>query len=158
MPFKKGDRSLNLKLIEWERQGDCMICTSHARNRAGYVLINRNGRRTLLSRMVCERRHGPLGKLGALHSCDNPACINPDHLRPGTQKDNVADMRSRNRHHTIPPPVHRGGDHWQARLTEDDVRYIRASKEPQKILAAKFGIDPSAISMVRTRRTWKHVT
>ena len=33
-----------------------------------------------------------------LHSCDNPACVNPEHLRPGTDADNVADKMSRNRH------------------------------------------------------------
>jgi hypothetical protein len=35
----------------------------------------------------------------ALHSCDNPPCCNPDHLRWGTNKENVADMIARKRHH-----------------------------------------------------------
>lgn len=56
-------------------------------------------------------------------------------------------------------------DHWYtpgqvgptAKLTEDDVRYIRTSSEKGADLAAKFGVTRFAISNVKTRKTWAHV-
>jgi hypothetical protein len=50
-------------------------------------------------RWAFEDRHGPIppGRI-LLHECDNPRCVNPDHLRIGTQADNVRDMWDKNRH------------------------------------------------------------
>ncbi len=38
-----------------------------------------------------------------LHSCDNPACCNPEHLRLGTHRENVMDAIDRGRHHLVYP-------------------------------------------------------
>jgi hypothetical protein len=58
-------------------------------------------------RLAFEHHRGPIphGRV-VMHICDNPACINPDHLKLGTQADNLADMRAKGRHpnHRPPPP------------------------------------------------------
>src|SRR5262245_53660367 len=58
----------------------------------------------LAHRIVCFFRHGapPEGKPYAIHSCDNPICCNPRHLRWGAPKDNVRDAMDRNRHSKPP--------------------------------------------------------
>lgn len=58
-------------------------------------------------RVAYRLAKGPIpAGMGILHSCDNPACVRPDHLRPGTQRENARDMVERGRHYT-PFKTHR---------------------------------------------------
>ena len=92
-------------------------------------------------------------ELCALHSCDNPPCCNPDHLRWGTNADNQADKMARRRHAF-------GVKQHDAKLTEDDVRAIRAALSAgvrQCDLARQYGVTDVLIYYIRTRRIWRHV-
>ena len=61
-----------------------------------------DGRRKLPYRITYEYFHGPIADgLVARHKCDNPGCINPEHIEPGTQKDNVRDGVVRGNMRTI---------------------------------------------------------
>jgi hypothetical protein len=51
----------------------------------------------------------------------------------------------------------RGERHWKAKITEADVRAIRASKGTTRDLAKQFGIAASTISNIRAGVRWKHV-
>lgn len=90
------------------------------------------------------------------HTCDNPRCINPEHLLLGTQLDNVHDMVARGRYA-------RGAMIPQAKLTEADVRfirdnYVRYSKEYSTVgLARKFSVNKATISRILNRELWAHV-
>lgn len=86
------------------------------------------------------------------HRCDTPLCVNPAHLILGTAKDNAEDRQTRGRGHKL-----RGELVGTSKLTEQDVRDIRASKLGDKALSKKYGVAPSHIWLVRTRRAWKHV-
>ena len=87
------------------------------------------------------------------HKCDNPPCVNPDHLELGTQADNMADRQRRGRCN-----FSRGGDHPHAKLTAEDVLIIRASSESPSILAKRYGLwGASSINNIRQRRSWKHI-
>lgn len=99
--------------------------------------------------LMLDGRPVPKG-MYACHHCDNPRCVRPDHLYAGTPKDNVRDMLSRGRN-----PV--GSKHYAARITEDDVVAIRASSLSPKELATVYPVCASNITMIRNRRTWKHV-
>lgn len=91
----------------------------------------------------------------ALHSCDNPPCCNPSHLRAGTTADNARDRTERGRRHDTA-----GEKSPSARLTNEDVREIRARHSAGETLGAlgvAFGMTSSNIQFIVTRRTWKHV-
>lgn len=83
----------------------------------------------------------------ALHSCDNPPCCNPAHLRWGTPSDNMRDMYDRGRH------TKRGH-----KLTDADVLAIRArGGETLHALAAEFGVSFGLIHQIRRGVIWRHL-
>lgn len=89
------------------------------------------------------------------HSCDNPLCVNPNHLWVGTNRENVTDMDAKGRRVT-----QRGETHPDAKLTEAQVLEIReraANGEKQRNLASEYSISESNISSIVTRRVWKHL-
>jgi hypothetical protein len=95
--------------------------------------------------------------LGVLHSCDNPACVNPDHLRVGTQKDNMRECSQKGRR--SPNSRQRPGeDHSLARITWDDAREIRrmAGDGVQiKDIAQQFPIGPTQVRRIVLNLRWR---
>jgi len=89
------------------------------------------------------------------HSCDVPSCINPDHLFIGSPKQNVIDKVAKNRQSRVGGP--KGEKHADAKLTANDVLYIRSSKESGKDMAKKFGVNKSTISKIKLNLTWRTV-
>jgi hypothetical protein len=89
-----------------------------------------------------------------LHKCDNPPCINPDHLFLGTNLDNVRDRNAKGR--TRGKSWH-GETHPSAKLTEIDVAEIRkmAGTLSQRKIAQMFGIRQSTVSNISNFKTWK---
>lgn len=93
---------------------------------------------------------GPLDpKMLVCHKCDVPSCINPDHLFLGTHDENMADRTRKGRQTTI-----RGEAHVNAKLTLAQVEEIRRAPGPQRVLAARFGVSGSAISLIRRGVNW----
>ncbi len=77
-----------------------------------------------------------------MHTCDNPPCVNPAHLRIGTKAENNADAARKNR-------TNRGLQHWNGRLSDADVAAIRASNEPKPVLAKRYGVHYSHIWRIK---------
>lgn len=73
----------------------CWIYTGY-KNESGYGRFRANGKKVLAHRFSYQMKVGsiPNGML-VLHKCDNPACVNPEHLYLGKDKDNAGDMTSR---------------------------------------------------------------
>lgn len=88
----------------------------------------------------------------ALHSCDNPTCCNPAHLRWGSAADNECDRRERGR--TVNP---KGEHHGQSKLTDDQVRYIRTCGKTLAALKQELGVSLTVLSLARSGKTWRHV-
>lgn len=90
------------------------------------------------------------------HKCDNPRCVNPDHLFLGTHADSVADMFSKGRN-----VVRRKGPYGEvartAKLTSGDVVEIRGSSASAASLAESYSVTTRTIDMIRSRETWKHI-
>jgi hypothetical protein len=87
------------------------------------------------------------------HKCDNPRCVNPEHLFVGTIKDNMRDMYNKGRN------VHyKGSLNHNSKLTESDVAIIRKNTTLSvKQLSDKFGVHQDTVRAVINRRNWKHI-
>lgn len=119
--------------------GECRIGTTRYAHRATWILV---------------KGEIPPG-IKVLHECDNPPCCNPKHLWLGTSADNAQDMVRKGRH--VPGTVI-GDQHWNCRLSDNDVRWIRNhSSTDHRILAAQFSVDRSTISNIVRGRARKHV-
>lgn len=76
---------------------DCVEWTGR-RTATGYGRLVRGGKHLYAHRWTYQQEHGPI-PAGMLvrHTCDNPPCVNPEHLVLGTQADNMRDMAERGR-------------------------------------------------------------
>ena len=89
------------------------------------------------------------------HSCDNPPCVNPEHLLLGTQADNMADKINRGRAN-----VPHGERHTSAKLTADDVRDIRqflADGESCRSIGRAYGVSHQVVSDIKLGKSWRSV-
>lgn len=115
----------------------------------GIVIINYGHHRA--HRVSYLAHKGSLAPgLVVCHSCDRPACINPDHLFAGTQRDNLHDMKTKQRHA-------RGDTCGRRKLDSDQVRQIRADTRLQREIAATYGVDQSLISLIKSNKQWSHL-
>lgn len=98
--------------------------------------------------------HGPIPE-GFLvcHKCDNPSCVNPEHLFLGTHKDNNRDCYQKGR-----MPL-RYGDLAKnvAKLSRDQALDIKYGKLSSKELQKKYNIHQSQVSRIRSGKTWKNI-
>jgi len=86
------------------------------------------------------------------HRCDNPSCVNPDHLFLGTNQDNISDMDSKGRRH-----VSRGTKHGMAKLSDAEVLEIKKAPGKQRDIAKKFGISQAMVNNIKLNKNWKHL-
>ena len=120
-------------------------------NSHGYGTVNHNKRRQYAHRVAWEMAYGPIPDgMGVLHRCDNPPCVRPDHLFLGGQKLNGEDMAAKDR------STH-GSKNPAAKLTESDVMDILRSDEPMQRLADKYGVNHTAIWMIKRGVRWTRV-
>lgn len=105
-----------------------------------------------VTRLVCEQVHGLPDGFHALHKCDNPVCVNPDHLYPGTPKQNVKDCFDRKRR----TQIRFGSSNPISKLTEADARAIRESKLKGKDLAEAYGVSQATVSLIRSGKHWRN--
>lgn len=90
------------------------------------------------------------------HRCDNPPCVNPDHLFLGTHQDNAADRAAKGRSALCGV---RGG-HYRAVLDVETVRRVRSLYQGglrQCDIARQVGIPSQQVYKVVTRASWRHV-
>ena len=119
------------------------------RVRGGYGRLD-TATGTLAHRTSYELANGPIPEgLHVCHRCDNPPCVNPAHLFAGTNADNVADRVAKGR-----PPF---GARWGGKLTDEQVREVRASTEPIRVIAPRYGIAHSTIAAIRRGQRYGRV-
>lgn len=126
-----------------------------ARNRKGYGMIAvGKGRSAVSHRISYQLYKGEIPQdFVVMHTCDNPGCVNPEHLKVGTHADNVADRQSKGR-------GTRGETHSKAKLTEIQVLVIKeayTSGHKQVDIANYFGVKHYNINQIVHGRSWKHL-
>jgi DNA-binding XRE family transcriptional regulator len=131
--------------------------TDLACNSLGYPPIRINGKTKRLNRVIYELHKGeiPPGKF-VCHKCDNPACINPNHLFLGTPQENMDDKVTKNRQSRS-----KGSLHGLAKLDEEKVleikRLLAETNLTQKEIAKKYGVCHQTISYIKNGKLWGHV-
>lgn len=126
----------------------------------GYPVLRKTspggkGKNLMASRLMYEAHHGqiPEGML-VCHSCDNPTCVNPEHLFLGTHKDNTQDMLRKNREA-------RGDKLPQTKLTSEQVKEIKLLLAEGSLNNGKigklFGVTSTTIWDIKNGITWKHI-
>lgn len=128
------------------------------------------GRLRLAHREVWRFFHGPIqdGKV-LCHHCDNPRCVNPEHLYVGTQRTNMRDMMERQGHWTDREPERAqrlgresgakndwaGGErNPKAKLTQQQVEWIRRDPRETRYVAADYGVNRTTIQRIRQGKSW----
>ena len=139
----------------------CWIWIGGKKNKLGYGTIYvRKGETDEAHRVAYRNMVEPIPDgMCVCHKCDNPSCVNPDHLFLGTHQDNMKDMYRKGRN---VPSI--GEKNWRAKLTEENIREIwkrykkhsRYGSGTASTLAREFKISlPSIYSVIS--RGWKHV-
>lgn len=99
-----------------------------------------------------------------LHACDNRRCVRPDHLFLGNHTDNMKDAKRKGR--LVPPPKVFGERHHLAKLSDENVAFIRANYKPRDpvygatALSRRFNVSPSLIFAIGSgthRNTTKEI-
>lgn len=128
----------------------------------GYGLIARgkSGDGMELAHRVSWILHfGPIDTdIEICHDCDNPPCVRPDHLFRGTQTDNMRDCVNKGR---FRKNQSQGQDHPESKLTDRQVFEIVSLLKTgmtQQAIADRFNVSQSCIMLIKTGRSWSHLT
>lgn len=143
------------KYVDKKSENDCWEFMSH-RDKNGYGIFSikhKNIKAHRFSYMLAHEKI-PEGLLIRHFVCDNPCCVNPKHLMPGTNADNSNDCVLKNRNK-------KGQDINTCKLTEKDVLEIRRLYNEGiiavKDLANMFGINRHHILNITRGKSWKHI-
>jgi len=98
-------------------------------------------------------------KLKVCHHCDNPACVNPDHLFLGTHSDNMRDMHRKGRGtRNGRPPTGRGEDNPASKISlaqAEEIRQLKSQGVDWRTLSQQFGISKAQIYRISSGKHWK---
>lgn len=144
------------------RDEGCHVWTGPvAKRRGGYgVFYDDDGRLRRAHRVAWEIETGETlteDEVIRHRECDNPPCVRFDHLRRGTQADNLDDMREKGRDNVCGGQWERGTERYNAKLDEAKVRWVRSSTLSSADAAAALGVSSALVRMVRRRKAWAHV-
>ena len=143
--------------VRMDNQSDCHIYTG-CKDKDGYGLPRVGAKHIRAHRISWFLSYGkiPQGSL-VLHRCDNPSCVNPDHLFLGTAKDNSIDMKNKNRSSY-------GERNNGVKLTEQQVlEIIHKAKAFGKHcnlatrLSKIYNVDSHTIRNIISKRSWKYL-
>lgn len=136
---------------------ECWEWQAH-RNNKGYGVLGIKRDIFLAHRISWAIKFGDLKGKCALHKCDNPACVNPNHLFSGTMKENMDDKMAKGRYKKGITP--KGMSNYLAKLKDADIPIIREMCDAgisTHVIGAKFGVTSKTIWAVGKRITWTHI-
>jgi hypothetical protein len=131
--------------------GPCELWTGTIDKQGYGRAVSATGEQSHAHRVAWENAYGQLpADVLVRHKCDTKACVRLDHLIEGSTGQNSRDAVIRGGYRC-------GEAHSRAKLTENEVRAIRASTDSQRVLAARYGVTQACICKVRTGHAWAHV-
>lgn len=138
-----------LRATGWTISGDCWEFNGHKHD-DGYGTMKVKGKTVKTHRLAYECWVGPIPEgASILHSCDNPPCINPAHLRAGSQPENIEDMVSRSRQ--------RAGRLHSAEMMAEVKRLYKTGRHAQADLEQRFGLSSGTVSRLMSGKIWKEL-
>ncbi len=124
----------------------------------GYGIISTKGVDKRAHRVFWEIENGPIpvGKY-ACHHCDTPACVRPDHIFIGSQKENLADCRRKGRNKKMENGDQKGAANRNAKLTLENVLDIRTKRLSKAEFARLYGVSFKAVKNVWDGKSWQEL-
>jgi hypothetical protein len=140
---------------EVNKETGCWEVPNRAKNKDGYPVARIKGKLDTLYRHFYVRYKGKIPKGNVIrHTCDNRLCCNPEHLIPGTQKENVDDMLERGRF-----PM--GEKHGRSKLDVEKVTKIKIAYHDQgeriSDISRNYEVDRKTVTKIVNNVTWKGV-
>lgn len=154
----RNSLSLKSKFLRFvkipENPNDCWVWVG-GKDSSGYGSIRWKGKILSSHRLSYEIHIGEIPeRLCVCHICDNPICVNPKHLKLGTQYDNYQDMVNKNRGYIAP-----GEANGKSKITKSQameiIRLYKTGKFSQKELGEQFGISQSHTSDIINHKKWR---
>ena len=141
--------------VKIEESTGCVLWVASVA-RDGYGSFYARGKLIPAHRAAFRMAYGEFNEsLNVPHRCDNPRCVNPDHLFLGTQAQNVADMLRKQRH--VPS---RGVANGRSKLTDEIVRdmfVLRSKGQSFESIGRIYGVSRVTVSSIVKRLAWRHV-
>jgi hypothetical protein len=143
------------KVLPWFEPNGCQLWIGTINKQSGgHGRFYLNKKYPTAHRVSYELYVGPIpNDMQVLHKCDNPPCVNPDHLFLGTQQDNIADMGAKGR-----KKVFHGIEHGMAKINPEkafEIRWLHASGYSSRKLAAMYDVSKRTIQNVYQNKLWQ---
>lgn len=146
---KNSRKQINGKKLK----NGCIICISHTTS-SGYPKIFQNNKSWQMSRFIYTQKYGKIKKgFHVMHKCDNPSCININHLKLGTNRDNIIDAKNKGR-------LSYGENRPNSKLNDkkvEEILKIDFSKTSNVKVGKIYDVSYATIDGIRNNKTWKHI-
>lgn len=151
---RQGNPTLYDRIMSMACVGASAACwmANTALSSDGYASIRVAGKKVKAHRVMFALFFPGVSAPVVRHKCNTPSCLNPAHLRHGTQYDNVQDRVHANRGGDL-----KGERNGRAKLTSALVMEIRSSQESGAAIARRLGISKVLACRIRRGDAWAHI-